>query len=92
MDITFTQLLTILGLVLGIVSFLAGIIWNIWKRVTQNSRELNEYKLEVAEKYVKSEQLAELEKSNAVREERFLGGMANLTARIDRMLERLDRA
>jgi len=89
-SITLTQLLTILGLVLGIVSFMAGIVWNIWKKVIENGKSLDAYKLEVAEKYVKSEQLIALEKENAVRDERLHGTMTALTSRIDRMLERFD--
>lgn len=90
LTITLTQLLTILGLVLGIVSFLAGIIYNIWKKVIENGKNLDAYKLEVAEKYVKSEQIIQMEKENAVRDERLHGSIAALASRIDRMLERFD--
>lgn len=90
LTITLTQLLTILGLVLGIVSFLAGIVYNIWKKVIENGKNLDAYKLEVAEKYVKSEQIIQMEKENAVRDERLYGSISALASRIDRMLERFD--
>jgi hypothetical protein len=91
-SITLTQLLTILGLVLGIVSFLAGIVWNIWKKVIENGKNLDAYKLEVAERYVKTEQIVQMEKENAIRDERLHASIGALTSRIDRMLERFDRS
>jgi len=89
--ITLTQLLTILGLVLGIISFVAGIVWKLWQRVIQNGRDLSDYKLVVAKEYVNSIQLTEMEKQGALREQRFHDSMENLTKRIDRILDRLDR-
>lgn len=92
MEITLTQLLTILGLVFGVVSFMGGVIWNIWKRVIQNGKDLDTYKLKVAEDYVKTEQIVAMEKENAVRDERLHASIGALTSRIDRMLERFDRS
>lgn len=91
-SITLTQLLTILGLILGIVSFFGGIIYNIWKRVILNGKDLDEYKLDVAERYVKTEQIVQMEKENAIRDERLHSSIGALTSRIDRMLERYDKS
>ena len=91
-SLTFGELFSMIGLFLSVVAFVTTIVWNLWKRVIQNGRDLTEYKLEVAEKYVQSTQLNEMEKKMLLSEERLHGSIGNLTARIDRILDRMERS
>jgi hypothetical protein len=96
--ITLTQLFTILGFAATVSGILGGMIRSLWKKVIQNteaiavshqelSDHISAFKVEVANKYVAGEQLAEMKQEMLVSEERTLGAINNLTARIDRLLE-----
>ena len=56
------------------------------------SDEIHEFKLQVAEKYVSGNRLADMEQKMLLSEERLISSMGNLTSRIDRMLERMEKS
>lgn len=58
----------------------------------QITDELHEFKLQVAEKYVSGNRLADMEQKMLLSEERLISTMGNLTSRIDRMLERMEKS
>lgn len=102
MTITLPELLSILGLAITLSGIFGTVLWNLWRKVMDNSTavkvshqalsdELHEFKLQVAEKYVSGNRLADMEQKMLLSEERLISTMGNLTSRIDRMLERMER-
>lgn len=100
--ITLPELLSILGLAVTISGIFGTILWNLWRKVIDNtaavakidqkhSDELNMFKLEVAEKYVASTRLADMEQKMLLSEERLHSSLENLSSRIDRLLERMEK-
>lgn len=91
MTFTLAHVLGILGFCFTVMSFCAGLLIKLWTKVNANSSDLAAYKLDVAERYVKTEQIIQMEKESAAREERLFGSISNLTARVDRLIERIER-
>jgi len=100
--ITLPELLSILGLAVTISGIFGTVLWNLWRKVMDNSTqvavtkqhftdELNAFKLEVAEKYVASTRLADMEQKMLLSEERLHSSLENLSSRIDRLLERMEK-
>lgn len=100
--ITLPELLSILGLAITVSGIFGTVLWNLWRKVMDNSTqvavakqhftdELNGFKLEVAEKYVASTRLADMEQKMLLSEERLHSSLENLSARIDRLLERMEK-
>ena len=101
--ITLPEMLSILGLAITASGIFGTILWNLWRKVMANSLtdavhhqqisdELHEFKLQVAEKYVSGNRLADMEQKMLLSEERLISSMGNLTSRIDRMLERMEKS
>lgn len=102
MTITLPELLSIFGLAVTVSGIFGTVLWNLWRKVMENSTtaatnhqemtdQLNAFKLEVAEKYVASTRLADMEQKMLLSEERLHSSLENLSARIDRLLERMER-
>lgn len=89
--LSFGEMISFLGFILTLVIFMGGALFRLWNRTTINARSLDTFRLEVAKEYVNSSQLQDLEKQRAVSEERIIGSISTLTARIDRWLDRQDR-
>ena len=91
MTFTVTELIGIFGVLLTTLGLFTTIIWNLWKKVIENSTSLSNFKLEVAEKYVNSQRLMDMEQKMLLSEERLHSSLENLSSRIDRLLERIER-
>ena len=102
MTISLPELLSILGLSLTISGIFGTVLSVLWRKVMSNSTEvavvhqklsddLSSHKLQVAERYVSSTRLADMEQKMLLSEERLISSMGNLASRIDRMLERVGK-
>ncbi len=91
MTITITELLTIIGLGLTFATLVGSIVWTLWGKVVQTNRDLAEFKLKVAQDYVSATRLADMEQKMLLSEERLHSALGNLSSRIDRLLERMER-
>lgn len=100
--ITLPELLSILGLAVTISGIFGTMLWNLWRKVLDNSTQvavtkqhmadqLSTFKLEVAEKYVSGHRLADMEQKMLLSEERLHSSLENLSSRIDRLLERMEK-
>ncbi len=103
LSISLPELISILGLAITVSGIFGTILWNLWRKVMANSTavavshqelsdNLNTFKLQVAEKYVSGNRLADMEQKMLLSEERLISSMGNLTSRIDRMLERMEKS
>lgn len=92
MSISFPELLTILGLILTGLGIFGTVLWNLWRKVISNAENLAEFKLKVAQEYVASHRLADMEQKMLLSEERLHSSLENLSSRIDRLLERMERS
>lgn len=90
MTLTLPELISLLGLLVTIVGIFGTIIWNLWKKVMEDSKSLDDFKLDVARRYASFEHINSLETKLLVSEERLHGSIKNLTERIDRILTRLE--
>lgn len=101
-SISLPELLSILGLATTLAGIFSTVLWTLWRKVMENSTktaiarqqmsdELNSFKLEVSEKYVASTRLADIEQKMLLSEERLLSSLGNLSSRIDRLLERMEK-
>lgn len=101
-SISLPELISILGLAVTVSGIFGTVLWNLWRKVMDNATkvalakqhltdELNSFKLEVAEKYVASTRLADMEQKMLLSEERLHSSLENLSSRIDRLLERMER-
>lgn len=101
-SITLPELLSILGLAVTISGIFGTVLWNLWRKVMENSSQvavakqhftdqLNSFKLEVAEKYITASRLVDMEQKMLLSEERLHSSLENLSSRIDRLLERMER-
>ncbi len=91
MTFTVTELIGILGVIIGISGLAANTMRSLWRKVTEISTQLNDFKLEVAEKYVNSQRLMDMEQKMLLSEERLHSSLEHLSSRIDRLLERIER-
>lgn len=91
MELTPIELISGLSLILSIVVFGAGMIKALWTKVNMNAAALAAFKLEVAKNYIGTESMETLTESMMRSEERMNTNLVALTARIDRMLTRLER-
>ena len=89
--ISLPELLSIFGLILTGATVFGSVLWNLWRKVMKNTEELAAFKLNVAEKYISGNRLADFEQKMMLSEERLHGVLENLTSRIDRMLERMEK-
>lgn len=91
MTFTVTELIGILGVIIGVSGLAANTMRSLWRKVTEISTQLSDFKLEVAEKYVNSQRLMDMEQKMLLSEERLHGSLENLSSRIDRLLEKMER-
>lgn len=102
-QVSLPELLSILGLAITVSIMFGTVLWNLWRKVMDNSTqvslakqhltdELNGFKLEVATKYVHAARLADMEQKMLLSEERLHSSLENLSSRIDRLLERMERS
>lgn len=91
------ELISFLAFILALASGFGKIIWDMSQKIIANSKELHakldavdkdltDFQLEVAHKYVNSEHLAKLQSDLIRTEERTLGAINALTERLDRFL------
>ena len=101
-SISLPELISILGLAVTVSGIFGTLVWNLWRKVMDNasavkishqqlSDEIHEFKLTVAQKYVSSSRLADMEQKMLLSEERLHSSLENLSSRIDRLLERMER-
>ena len=90
MTFTVMELLGILGVMLTAFGLAANTMRSLWRKVTEVSTQLSDFRLEVAEKYVNSQRLMDMEQKMLLSEERLHGSLENLSSRIDRLLERME--
>ena len=85
------ELLTLSGIAVTTLIFAAGVIRSLWVKVTTNHDDLTEFKLEVAEKYAGVHQIHLMKEDMRRSEERLNVSLVALTARIDRVLTRMEK-
>ena len=90
-ELNITEILGILGFIVTALGIAGTVIWNVWRKVMDNQRDLSEFKIEVAEKYASYARIIDMEQRMIRTEERLLSSIDQLTARIDRILSRLDK-
>lgn len=101
-SLTVGDVVSILGLMITFAGIFGTIMWNLYRRLLDNTKELAAvkqhlsddmaaFKLDVAEKYVSSNYLTEIEARMERSEARMVASMTNLTARIDRLIERMEK-
>lgn len=83
--ITWNDILTLLT----IAGSVGGMWWFLQSQITAGVRALDEYKLLVSEKYIKSESLQKLEERLLASEARMIASIDTLSDRIDRLVDRL---
>lgn len=83
--ITWNDILTLLT----IAGSVGGMWWFLQSQITANVKALDEYKLVVSEKYIKSENLQKLEERLLASEARMIASIDSLSDRIDRLVDRL---
>ena len=91
MSFSFPELISLLGLIVTVSGIVMTMIYNLWRKVIANSESLSEFKLKVASEYITSHRLEEMEQKMLLSEERLHSALGNLTSRIDRLLERMER-
>jgi hypothetical protein len=85
------ELLSLLGLLVAVGGIGITAIVNIWRKVIANADSLAEFKLKVAQEYVGAHRLADMEQKMLLSEERLHSTLGNLSSRIDRLLERMEK-
>tara|TARA_R110000851_G_scaffold16046_2_gene52535 strand:+ start:27262 stop:27540 length:279 start_codon:yes stop_codon:yes gene_type:complete len=90
MTFTLPEVLTIFGLILTLLGIFVTVTKNLWSKVHSNTRDLSEFKLKVAQEYITSHRLSEMESKMLLSEERLHSALGNLSSRIDRLLERME--
>jgi len=91
MNFTLPELISILGLIVAVAGIVITMVYNLWRKVIANSEHLAEFKLKVAQDYVSATRLADMEQKMLLSEERLHSALGNLSSRIDRLLERMER-
>lgn len=91
MTFTIMELLGILTVVITMFGIAAHSMRNLWKQVTRNGTMIRDFKLEVAEKYVNAQRITDMEQKMLLSEERLHSSLENLSSRIDRLLERMEK-
>ena len=100
--ISLPELISILGLAVTVSGIFGTLIWNLWRKVMDNSSavkvshqalsdEIHKFKLTIAENYVNGTRLADMEQKMLLSEERLHSSLENLSSRIDRLLERMEK-
>ncbi len=89
--LTLTEIIGLAGVSLSFAVAFATVLWTLWRMVQRNAENLSIFKLEVARSYASYQQISEIERKLAVSEERLVQSMTNLTNRIDRMLDRIEK-
>lgn len=67
--------------VIAIVSVLGGIVWRLQAQINQQARDLDAFRVEVAQNYVTAQAMREME-------DRISQAITRLADRLDRLLER----
>jgi len=83
--ITFEDIKTLIA----VIGPLGGMWWYLQAQITKNRTDLDEYKLLVSEKYIKSENIQKLEERLLASEVRMIASIDSLSDRIDRLVDRL---
>lgn len=91
MQITFAEFIAAFGVSVTLLGIFSTIIYNLWRRITALSDDIGKYKLHVAENYASVKHIAGMETKLIASEERMLGELRALTARIDRLITKMDR-
>jgi len=91
MTITLIELLSFAGVMLSVLVFAAGVVRNLWVKVIKNTEALGEFKLEVAHEYAGIQHLNLIKEDQRRSEERLNTSIVALTARIDRVLTRMEK-
>jgi hypothetical protein len=91
MSISFPELISLLALLVTLTGVFSTILFNLWRKVIYNSERLSEFKLVVAEKYAANHRINDMEQKILLSEERLHSSLENLSSRIDRLLERMER-
>lgn len=101
-SLTVGDLVSIMGLFITFSGIFGTILWNLYRRLLDNTKdlaavkqhltdEMSSFRLDVAEKYVSSSYLTEIEARMERSEARTVEAMRNLTERIDRLIERMEK-
>lgn len=101
-NISIQELVAILGLVATVSGIFGTILWNMWTKMSSNAEEIKEgqrqqtkeladFKVEVATKYVSTSQLNDLEQKIILGEDRMLAAITTLSNRVDRLLDTIKR-
>lgn len=78
----------IVGLV-TLASTVGTLWWFLQKQITAGVKALDEYKLLVSERYIRSENLQKLEERLLASEARMIASIEGLGDRIDRLVDRM---
>jgi phosphoenolpyruvate carboxylase len=66
---------------------IGAVWWFIHSRISKLERDLSDYKLHIAEKYIKSEALEKMEEKLTAQETRTQAALEKLTGRLDTLLD-----
>lgn len=65
MSITLGELLTLLSIIVTLIGIVGTVLWNLWRKISQNSEDLAAFKLKVSEEYVKKNDLRQIVQEEA---------------------------
>ena len=89
-ELSINEIIGVLGFIVTLLGIGGTVIWNMWRKMMENTAALHQFKIEVAEKYASYSQIMEMESRLIRTEERLLSSIEQLTTRIDRILTRID--